>query len=100
IGSWCSRYVRRNEIALFVRVEILVALIGGCSAAALFILFPVVAQFRVALYAIVLSIGFFVGLEIPLLMRILRGRFDFSHTVSNVLTFDYVGALAASVLFP
>jgi spermidine synthase len=100
IGSWCSRYVTRDELKLFVRVEILVALIGGWTAAALFLLFPVVEQFRVALYALVLAIGALVGLEIPLLMRILRGRFDFSHTVSNVLTFDYVGALAASLLFP
>lgn len=100
IGSWVSRYVKSDELRLFVRVEILVALIGGWSAAALFLLFPVVDQFRVALYALVLAIGFFVGLEIPLLMRILRGRFDFSETVSNVLTFDYVGALAASLLFP
>jgi len=100
IGSWCSRYVKQEELRLFVRVEILIALIGGWSAAALFLLFPVIDQFRFVLYALVVAIGFLVGLEIPLLMRILRGRFAFSETVSNVLTFDYVGALAASLLFP
>ncbi|WP_114954826.1 polyamine aminopropyltransferase [Sphingosinicella terrae] len=100
IGSWCSRYVRRDPLRLFVRVELLIALVGGCSAAALFLLFPMVDHFRVALYTIVLAIGFFVGLEIPLLMRILRDGFDFREVVSTVLTFDYVGALAASLLFP
>jgi Predicted spermidine synthase with an N-terminal membrane domain len=100
MGSWCSRYVRRDELRLFIRVEILVALIGGWSAAGLFLLFPLVEQFRPILYGLVFVIGFLVGLEIPLLMRILRDRFDFSETVSNVLTFDYVGALAASLLFP
>src|SRR3546814_3914072 len=99
-GSWCSRYVRRDALRLFVRVELLIALIGGCSAAALFLLFPMVDHFRVALYSIVLAIGFLVGLEIPLLMRILREGFDFREVVSTVLTFDYVGALAASLLFP
>ncbi|MBO9713723.1 polyamine aminopropyltransferase [Sphingomonas sp.] len=99
VGSWCSRYVKRDELRLFVRTELLIALIGGCSAAALFLLFPLVQDFRVALYALVLAIGFLVGLEIPLLMRILKG-FDFREVVSNVLTFDYVGALAASLLFP
>src|SRR3546814_5984343 len=59
-----------------------------------------VDHFRVALYSIVLAIGFLVGLEIPLLMRILREGFDFREVVSSVLTFDYVGALAASLLFP
>ncbi len=99
IGSWCSRYVRKNELRLFVRIELLIAILGGCSAAVLFLLFPLVDHFRVALYSIVLAIGFFVGLEIPLLMRILR-EFDFREIVSTVLTFDYVGALAASLLFP
>lgn len=100
VGSWCSRYVKRDELRLFIRVEILVALVGGWSAAGLFLLFPLVEQFRPILYGLVFVIGFLVGLEIPLLMRILRDRFDFSETVSNVLTFDYVGALAASLLFP
>ncbi|UZK65417.1 polyamine aminopropyltransferase [Sphingomonas sp. M1-B02] len=99
VGSWCSRYVKRDEMRLFVRVELLIAALGGASACALFMLFPLIEHFRVALYGLVLAIGFLVGLEIPLLIRILRG-FDFRETVSNVLTFDYVGALVASLLFP
>ncbi|TGX53522.1 polyamine aminopropyltransferase [Sphingomonas gei] len=99
LGSWCSRYVKRDELRLFVRIELMIALLGGSSACALFLLFPLVEHFRVALYGLVLAIGFLVGLEIPLLIRILRG-FDFRETVSNVLTFDYVGALVASLLFP
>ncbi len=100
IGSWCSRYVKRDELAVFVRVEILIAAIGGASAAVLFLLFDRVADFRIPLYGLVLVIGALVGLEIPLLMRILKDRLEFGDLVSKVLTFDYVGALAASVLFP
>jgi spermidine synthase len=99
LGSWCSRYVRRHELKLFIRIELIIALLGGGSAAGLFLLFPILDHFRVALYGLVLAIGFLVGLEIPLLMRILKG-FDFREVVSSVLTFDYVGALAASLLFP
>lgn len=100
IGSWCSRYVKRGELRLFVRVEILVAVIGGTSAALLFLLFDRVTDFRPVLYGMVLAIGMLVGLEIPLLMRILKDRLAFDDLVSKVLTFDYVGALAASLLFP
>lgn len=99
LGSWCSRYVTRDALRLFIRVELLIAVVGGGSACALFLLFPLVEHFRVALYGLVLAIGWLVGLEIPLLIRILR-RYDFRETVSNVLTFDYVGALVASLLFP
>ena len=49
---------------------------------------------------LVVIIGVLVGLEIPLLMRILKDRFDFKDVVAHVLTFDYLGALGASLLFP
>jgi spermidine synthase len=45
-------------------------------------------------------IGILVGLEIPLLMRILKERFELRELVANVLTLDYLGALGASLLFP
>ncbi len=47
-----------------------------------------------------LVIGTLVGLEIPLIMRILEGTVSFKDLVSRVLTFDYLGALAAAVMFP
>jgi spermidine synthase len=100
VGSWLSRYVKRDEITVFLRVEILIAAIGGWSAAVLFLLFPIISEFRIALYALVLVIGTLVGLEIPLLIRILRHRFALRELVSTVLAYDYVGALAASLLFP
>ena len=100
VGSWLSRYVTHDELGVFVRVEILIALLGGWSAAGLFLLFPIAADFRIALYSLVLAIGILVGLEIPLLIRILRHRFALRELVSNVLTYDYVGALVASLLFP
>src|SRR5262249_5378055 len=49
---------------------------------------------------LVIVIGVLVGLEIPLLMRILKDRFEFRDVVAHVLTFDYLGALGASLLFP
>jgi spermidine synthase len=100
LGAWASRGVKRDELAVFIRVEILIAAIGGGSAAILFLLFDRVTDFRLPLYGLVLVIGALVGLEIPLLMRILKDRLEFGDLVSKVLTFDYIGALAASLLFP
>jgi spermidine synthase len=100
IGSWLSRFVERGLIAVFIRVEFLIALIGGSSAALLFALFGMVESFRVPLYAVVLLVGALVGLEIPLLLRILKGRMEFRDLVAQVFTFDYIGALLASLLFP
>jgi spermidine synthase len=100
IGSYLSKFIRRNEVAVFIQVELLVGLVGGCSAGLLFLLFAEVASFRVLLYGLVVIIGVLVGLEIPLLLRILKDRLEFKDLVSQVFTFDYVGALLASLLFP
>ncbi|HOG04314.1 MAG TPA: polyamine aminopropyltransferase, partial [Accumulibacter sp.] len=58
------------------------------------------APFKLALYLAVVGIGVLVGLEIPLIMRILERDLAFKDLVSQVLTFDYLGALAVSILFP
>src|SRR5882757_269373 len=100
VGSWLSRYIREDLVDNFVRIEILVGLVGGTSAAALFLLFGEVSEFRVALYALVGLIGVLVGLEIPLLLRILQGQFELGELVARVFAADYVGALIASILFP
>lgn len=100
IGSFLTRYIDKNVIRTFVQVEMLVGLVGGCSAALLFMSFEHVENFRILLYALVTIIGILVGLEIPLLMRILQDRLEFKELVSQIFTFDYVGALLASLLFP
>ena len=48
-----------------------------------------------------LVVGTLVGLEIPLVMRILKSAMSqLKDLVSQVLTFDYLGALAVSIAFP
>jgi spermidine synthase len=100
IGSWLSRFIVRGVVSRFVMIELIVGLVGGFSALLLFLVFTWTSAFRPVLYGLVSLIGILVGLEIPLLMRILQDRFSFKDVVANVLTFDYVGALAASLLFP
>ena len=101
IGSYLSRFFERQLPAHFLRIELLVALIGGALPAILFIANAYVpGAFRFLLYALVLLVGTFVGLEIPLVMRILRRNVALKELVSQVLTFDYLGALAVSLAFP
>jgi spermidine synthase len=100
IGSWLSKYLARGLVARFIYIELMVGLIGGFSSSILFLAFAWTDSFRLLLYLLVLLIGMLVGLEIPLLMRILKDRFQFHDLVAHVLTFDYLGALGASLLFP
>ncbi len=105
VGSYLSRHIERQLVAQFLRIELLVALVGGLMPALLFALHSLAtASFHFALYLMVGAVGVLVGLEIPLVMRILRehfqGRYGLKDLVSQVLTFDYLGALAVSVAFP
>ena len=85
-------------------------LVGGLMPAALFAAYNLLpahgggTAFRVLLYGCVLLVGMLVGLEIPLVMRILKRHFSeryaLKELVSEVLTFDYLGALAVAVAFP
>lgn len=100
IGSFLSQYFTQRLLAWFIRIELLVGVVGGFSSALLFVVFPFAASFRIVLYALIALTGILVGLEIPLLMRILKDRVEFSALVSRVFTFDYIGALLASLIFP
>jgi spermidine synthase len=109
IGSWASRHVREPLAATFVRVELLVGLVGGLMPAALFMAHATLPaasllSFKVLLYGLVTLVGACVGLEIPVVLRLLdrhlKGRDGLSLLVSQVLTFDYLGSLVVSVAFP
>jgi spermidine synthase len=109
LGSWASRHLQRQLVAQFLRIELLVGLFGGLMPALLLAAHASLpahagAAFRVLLYALVGLIGVLVGLEIPLVMRILKRHFAprwaLSELVSQVLTFDYLGALVVAVAFP
>jgi spermidine synthase len=103
IGSHLSKYIQDDQVLQrFIEVELFVGLVGGLSATFLFVIFAWLSMpFRAVLYGLVLIIGILVGMEIPLVMRILNQRQTaFSELVSKVLTFDYLGALAVSLLFP
>ena len=100
VGSWFTRYINRNLLATFIRIELLVGLLGGSSAAILFWFFPHVSSFRFLLYALVGATGILVGVEIPLLVRLLKDQFELRELIARVFTFDYVGSLVACLLFP
>jgi len=101
VGSWLSRFFERQLPAHFLRIELLVALAGGALPALLFLANAYVpGTFRFLLYTLVAVVGILVGLEIPLVMRILKREVVLKDLVSQVLTFDYLGALAVSVAFP
>jgi spermidine synthase len=99
VGAFISRFAEERLEHLFVDVELGTALVGGLSAPGLFLAFSYTQEFRLVLYATVIGVGILVGLELPLLMRILERRLSFKELIARALSFDYAGALIGSLGF-
>jgi spermidine synthase len=101
VGSYVSRFIHGNLIQAFVYVELILALVGGLCSISLFMLFPSAPWFyTVGMFSFISTIGFLVGLEIPLLTRVLSERSTTRESIADVLSLDYIGALIGSVAFP
>ncbi|MDX2055939.1 MAG: polyamine aminopropyltransferase [Polyangiaceae bacterium] len=98
-GAYLSRFVEENLERVFVQVELACGLIGGLSAPLLFVAFAYAQAFGFVLYGLVLTVGILVGLELPIMLRLLKDTLDFRELISRALTFDYVGSLVGSLAF-
>ncbi len=102
VGSFLTKYVGERELLAFIRTELLLGLLGGISVPLLYFLFQYQsnAQYQITMLGLTFAIGLLTGLEIPLLARVMRTYSPLKENLANVLGFDYVGALAATLLFP
>jgi len=101
VGSHLSRYVGTKLLETFIYVEMVLALVGGLCSVSLFMLFPFAPWlYTAAMFGFIFAIGTLVGIEIPLLMRILSDYHGTRKSIADVLSLDYLGALIGSVAFP
>ena len=101
LGSYVSRFTPEGEeLRWFVRVEVLLGVVGGASVPLLYVVYAWTDLYQPAMVVLVVAIGALTGLEIPLLVRVMRRHFTLSTNLSNILSLDYFGALAATLLFP
>lgn len=101
LGAYIAQFIRHRLLKAFIEIEIWIGLIGGLSSIAMFTVSALAASvFQVVFFCVCISIGGLIGIEIPLLIRIIKEYQGVSATLSRVLALDYIGALAGSILFP
>lgn len=100
LGSYLSRFIKKNLLEAFFWVELGVGAVGGTCAALLFGVFTFSPYFRPMMWLVTIVIGTLVGLEIPLLTRYIRRYAQLRDAIADVLSWDYVGALLGSIAFP
>ena len=84
----------------FILIEISLAIIGGYAPSATYWSFGTMENFRLVQYFFIMSIGFLIGLEIPVVLRI-NARYSekLSLNIERVFSADYIGSLVGSLLW-
>lgn len=101
IGAYVSRGVKGALLPTFVIVEIALGFLGGVCIPILYLVYAAAADsYYFVMVLLVLCIGILIGLEVPLLTRIMERYYTLKVNISNVLSLDYFGALVATLLFP
>ena len=99
-GSFLSKYMNDRLLVKFISAELWLGLVGGMSIPLLYFSYAY-TEFFIAIYVIVtILIGFLIGLEIPFLTRLMENYNSLKYNIANILSFDYIGALLATLSFP
>ncbi|MGE2712612.1 polyamine aminopropyltransferase [Mycolicibacterium litorale] len=104
-GALAVKPLLGHAAITFVAVETLLGVIGGLSAAALYVTFAFIGGSTWVLVVGTALIGGLVGAEVPLLMTLLQrgrtaGAADSGRVLANLNAADYFGALVGGLLWP
>ena len=100
LGSYISKFITDKLLQRFVIAEVLLGIIGGVSVPLLYFTYTTTALFYPTYVVLTLCIGFLIGLEIPFLTRLMENYQTLKSNIANILSFDYLGALIATIVFP
>jgi spermidine synthase len=100
VGSYLSRFITKDLLPWFIRFEILLSVVGGLSSFLLYFAFSLTPYFYGVAFLLIAILGSLIGVEIPILTRIVREHENLRDAMAKVLSFDYLGSLIASVAFP
>jgi spermidine synthase len=100
LGAFLSRFVHRGLLPTFLWLELTLSLFGGLLPIALFAVYAVDGPYLGAHVLGTAAVGALVGVELPLLTRMLEQAGGLRVAIARALALDYVGALVGSVLFP
>ena len=101
VGAFLTRDVGDDVLARLVRIELAVAVLGGCSGLLLYAAHALFLDGYLAfMVALVAVLGCLVGMELPLLAELLRRTGGVKGAFASALSLDYFGSLVGSIAFP
>lgn len=98
---WQRRISDRNLVEKFLLLEVGLTVLGGFAPIAVYAAYATMEIHFIAVqYFFILSIGFLIGLEIPLVLRLNRNYVPtLKSNIASVFTTDYLGAFIGAVVW-
>ena len=98
---WQRRISDRNLVEKFLLVEVGMAVLGGFAPIAVYAAYATMEIHFIAVqYFFILSIGFLIGLEIPLVLRLNRNYVPkLKSNIATIFSTDYLGAFIGAVVW-
>lgn len=102
LGAYLAKFFKKDLLYRFIQIELWLGLVGAFSVPLcyLYFLFADYQGYNLFVFLLITVIGTLTGLEVPLLTRILEKDDSLRNNISNILAFDYLGALIATIAFP
>ncbi|MEM9921048.1 MAG: polyamine aminopropyltransferase [Bacteroidota bacterium] len=102
LGAYLTKFLPDQLPEWFVRIEIMLGIVGGASVPILYFAFDRLStgEYQFVMLGLTFLIGVLTGCEIPILIRILKTHYPLKSNLAYVLGLDYIGALVATLIFP
>ncbi|MCT4637617.1 MAG: polyamine aminopropyltransferase [Bacteroidales bacterium] len=99
LGARVSKYLTNNLLSKFIFLEFLLSVFVSFSSLFVYLFASYSVYLGILIYSLTIIIGFLIGLEIPIVIR-LNDKFEnIRVNISTVLEKDYYGSLIGGVLF-
>ncbi len=102
IASWIQKFVSdRMLIEKFIGLEICLAILCSVGPLAIYAVYSLMADhFNLVQYFFVMAIGFLIGLEIPLVLRINKTYSEHLKTnLAVIFSLDYIGSFIGALIW-
>lgn len=99
IGSRVSNKITTNLIHKFLMIEVGLSILVSLSSILVYTISSFTTFYGLVIYFLCVLIGFLIGLEIPLVIRINEKYQPLKANISSVLEYDFYGSLLGGIFF-
>jgi spermidine synthase len=102
VSGWVQESISdKLLITSFISVEVLMAIMGSFAPIAIYSAFAYLSDnFLLVHYFFILSIGFLIGFEIPIVIRLINlYGVDLKHNLKAVYAMDYLGSFVGAIIW-